>query len=127
MSRNTRSALGKDALDALLPPDPKESPAEPPADTQPKKPGKPPAPAPPRSAPPPTPTKRTRKKVGRPRGPNFGVKKGTRWTRADGAEMRARSVHIPVAVDKKLRRLAAEEDKPVGQVLVEILEQFLGT
>lgn len=39
--------------------------------------------------------------------------------------MRARSVHIPVEIDKQLRKRAAEEDKPVGQVIVELLERHL--
>jgi len=53
------------------------------------------------------------------------LKKSTRWKRSDGAEMRARSIHIPVEVDKRLRRRAADEDKPVGQVIVELLEEHL--
>lgn len=63
--------------------------------------------------------------MGRPQGANFGEKKGTRWKRSDGVEMRARSIHIPVDVDKRLRRRAADEDKPVGQVIVELLERQL--
>ena len=121
-------ALGGDALDALLStsssapkPAKKETRTETPAE-------KPAARAYAPSieevdeAPPKRPRKR---KVGRPRGANFGEKKGTRWKRSDGVEMRARSIHIPVDVDKRLRRRAADEDKPVGQVIVELLERQL--
>lgn len=66
-----------------------------------------------------------KKKRGRPRGSGYGEKKSTRWQRSDGAEMRARSVHIPVDVDRRLRQRAAEEDKPVGQVIVELLERHV--
>ena len=66
-----------------------------------------------------------RKKRGRPRGVGYGTKKSTRWTRSDGSQMRARSIHIPVDLDAKLRRRAAEEDKPIGQVIVEVLEASL--
>lgn len=127
-------ALGGDALDALLP-STDSSPAKPVAKSA-KKNIRTEAPEKPvvRADAPSTdaadeapPLKRPRKgKVGRPRGANFGEKKGTRWKRSDGVEMRARSIHIPVDVDKRLRRRAADEDKPVGQVIVELLEQQLG-
>lgn len=67
-----------------------------------------------------------RKKRGRPRGAGFAERKGTRWRRADGEEMRARSFHLPVRLDKELRKRAAEEDKPIGSVIVDALEAFLG-
>lgn len=116
MSRST--ALGGDALDALFSHDPKQTDADEKSAKQAAK------AAEPEVEPAPTP-KVGKRKVGRPRGPNYGVKKTTRWKRSDGAEMRARSVHIPVDVDKRLRRLAADEDKPVGQVIVEMLDQHL--
>lgn len=70
------------------------------------------------------PTRREGK--GRPRGAAFGQEKGTRWRRADGEAMRARSFHLPQALDERLRRRAAEEDRPIGAVIVEALEKFLG-
>ena len=110
-----KSALGGDALDALLPMNPpkaKAAPLEVVRDVELE------ASAPAADAEP--------KRVGRPRGAGFGAGKGTRWRRSDGAEMRARSVHIPVELDQLLRRRAAEEDVPVGAVVIEALEKLLG-
>lgn len=124
MSRAT-GALGDDALDALFSgPRKTASTPGPQRTATPDTPSAPPAES---VAPqakgvsPPT----AKRKAGRPRGANYGAKKGTRWKRSDGAEMRARSVHIPVEIDKQLRKRAAEEDKPVGQVIVELLERHL--
>ena len=122
-------ALGEDALDALLPSSSPSAPKPAKKDERVEAPAKKPAvraDAPSSKEVDEAPSKRPRsRKVGRPRGANFGEKKGTRWKRSDGVEMRARSIHIPVDVDKRLRRRAADEDKPVGQVIVELLERQL--
>ncbi|MBZ0116265.1 MAG: hypothetical protein K8H88_04705 [Sandaracinaceae bacterium] len=62
---------------------------------------------------------------GRPRGKGFGVQKGTRWRRSDGEEMRARSIQLPTALDKRLRERAAKDDKHITAVVIEALEAYL--
>jgi hypothetical protein len=116
-----QSALGGDAIDALMSPQVPSSQEKP--SKQNKKPNTPKDELADQSV---NARKRTKTKRGRPPGAGFGVQKGTRWKRSDGEEMRARSFHLPLSLDKRLRRRAAEEDKPIGAVIVDALERLLG-
>lgn len=139
--KGTASALGADALDALFSPDPKTNAVAPSGEEVRFGRGSAGSASAPSGDAKTTTAKdadsrRTRKpkrreagekprKRGRPRGVGYGAKKGTRWTRSDGVEMRARSIHIPAEIDARLRRRAADEDKAIGQVIVELLEAGL--
>lgn len=113
MSTRKKTALGADALDALISPV-REQPEEvvSPAVLVPDDSGE-------------GPDVQGERRPGRPRGKGFGVQKSTRWRRSDGEEMRARSIQLPMSLDKRLRERAAKEDKHITAVVIEALRAYL--
>lgn len=53
--------------------------------------------------------------------------KGVRWTRTkDGARMRSTTVHLPIALHKRLALYCAEHDRKLSEVIAELVQAKVG-